>query len=225
MAGPLPGGHGETRVSRSQASVPRARRPASPPWARAGPQVGMWPRQGEARDVVYGSLTFVTLRRGGAQDSGLHAGRAQAARGRCGCAGVWAARRWGALCAGARRAQHRAPCPRSVVRGGAGRRTHFCCSKARCRSRTSGLPTSRWAQRRRRPGRARRRKAGKPRFPPVLAGSQLLCGVELARSSASATRVGAAGPAACAILALLFLSQSVGYRPSVAFENSLLDSR
>lgn len=115
--------------------------------------------------------------------------------------------------------------PLCLVRGGAGRRTHFCCSKARCRSRTSGLPTSRWAQRRCRPGRARRRKAGKPRFPPVLAGSRLLCGVELARSSASATRVGAAGPAACAILALLFLSQSVGYRPSVAFENSLLDSR
>lgn len=118
MAGPLLGGRGETRVSRSQASVPRARRPASPPWARAGPQVGMWPRQGEARDVVFGSLTFVTLRRGGAQDSGLHAGRAQAARGRCGCAGVWAARRWGALCAGARRAQHWAPRPRSLARRG-----------------------------------------------------------------------------------------------------------
>lgn len=148
MAGPLPGGRGETRVSGSQASVPRAHRPASPPWARAGPQVGMWPRQGEARDVVYGSLTFVTLRRGGAQDSGLHAGRAQAARGRCGCAGVWAARRWGALCAGARRAQHRAPRPRSLARcgrccprGGPGRPRPRCVwfAAARGGGRTSAV--------------------------------------------------------------------------------------
>lgn len=245
MAGPLPGGRGETHVSRSQASVPRARRPASPPWARAGPQVGMWPRQGEARDVVFGSLTFVTLRRGGAQDSGLHAGRAQAVRGRCGCAGMWAARRWGALCAGARRAQHRAPCPRSLARrgrccprGGPGRPRPRCVwfAAARGGGRTSAVQRRDAEAEPQVCPRPAGRKAGVARGAlaaerpgnrgfPCSPGSRLLCGVELARSSASATRVGAAGPAACAILALLFLSQSVGYRPSVAFENSLLDSR